>query len=426
MKSRIILLIVLFAGLEFANAQTNKKYFQIDSLIFQGDYTTAIDSCKSYLKKDSLNAELYYKIGIAYQNMMVSDKSSAAFIQAVNLAPKNKKYSFALGKYYFTSGKAKKAEPIFKTLYEADTLNWIYGYYLTDIYMQQNAYQKALAIYDRFYKNDTTSFTFLDKIGFCNLRMGELDTARVIFEKSLSINSKNIPSLKNLSYIYHKIGMIDTAIYQLNLGIGLDTTDMDLLSRRGDIYFNQNHHFRARPDYLKVLASGDSSKIVLKRIGIGLAYNNQPIDAINYLLEAFQKDSGDFEISSYIGQTYFKLKQFEKSIKYYNKVIKLLSPITRQIDYTYVLLADSYKESGNYNEALDYYCKSLDMKYSSRICMTIANLYDEKLKNNDKAIQYYNLFLNNIEKSEIRFLPEYIENVKNRLNWLVDSKNKKK
>ncbi|MHC1702498.1 MAG: tetratricopeptide repeat protein [Tenuifilaceae bacterium] len=426
MKARIILLIALFVSLEFANAQTNKKHFQIDSLIFQGDYSTAIDSSKSYLKKDSLNAELYYKLGIAYQNMMVSDKSSAAFIQAVKLAPENKKYSFALGKYYFTSGKAKKAEPIFKTLYESDTLNWIYGYYLTDIYMQQNAYKKALVIYDRFYKKDTTSFTFLDKIGFCNLRMGELDTARVIFEKSLSMNSKNIPSLKNLSYIYYRKGMIDTAIYQLNLGIGLDTTDMDLLSRRGDIYYNQNHHYRARPDYLKVLASGDSSKIVLKRIGIGLAANNQPVDAIGYLMEAFQKDSNDFEISSYIGQTYFKLKQYEKSIKYYNKVIKLISPITRQIDYTYVLLADSYKESGNYEEAINFYCKSLDIRYTSRMCMTVANLYDEKLKNYDKAIQYYNLFLNNIEKSEIIFLPEYIENVKNRLNWLVDNKNKKK
>jgi len=255
--------------------------------------------------------------------------------------------------------------------------------------------------------------------------MGKLDTAQYIFEKSLSINSKNIPTLKNLSFIYYKQNMIDTAMYLLNQGLMYDSTDLDLYSRRADILYSQNLQYRAGEDYLRILASGDSSKIVLKRIGIGLAYNNHHINALKYLLEAYQKDSNDFEISSYIGQTYFNLKQFGKSISYYNKVLKLLTVFNKQIDYTNTLIADSYRDSSLYDEALKYYSKALNNKYTSRICMTIANIYDEKLKNYDKAISYYQLFMNNLERSELKLSPDYIENVKKRLDWLVENRNKK-
>lgn len=423
MKSRLYLSFLLLFSIS-VKAQNN--YHQVDSLLIQGEYLKAADICNGILKRDSLNPEIYYKMGIAYQNLMLSDKSSSAFIHAVKLAPENVKYNFSLGKYYYTSGKTKQAEPIFKKLFIADSLNWIYGYYLTDMYMQKGAFTKALSIYERFYKNDTTNLSFLDKIGFCNLKMGNLDTAQIIFEKSLSQNNKNIPAIKNLSYIYYRKDMIDTAIYLLNKGIEYDSTDMDLYSRRADTYYSQNYHFRARPDYLKILASGDSSKLVLKRIGIGLAYNDQPTDALSYLLPAFQKDSGDFEISSYLGQTYNKLKQYNKSIRYYSKVLKLLSQVSKQIDYTNLQLADTYRDSSLYNEAIKYYDKLLNSQYQGRICMTIANLYDEKLKDYEKAILYYQLFINNLKNNEFVFPTVYIENVRNRLNWLVENKNKKK
>jgi len=291
--------------------------------------------------------------------------------------------------------------------------------------MQKGLYGNAAPIYKRFYQTDTTNNTYIDKHAFCHLRMENYDTAIILYERSIKLNNRNISALKNLSYLYLKMGKVDTAIYQLNMGLKYDSTDIDLYSRRADIYYSQNHHFRSRPDYLRILASGDSSKLVLKRIGIGLAYNNQPIDAIKYLLAAFQKDSSDFEISSYLGQTYYKLKFYKKSIRYYNRVLKLLEPVSKQIDYTNVLLADTYRDSSMYDEAIRYYSKSLNSKYTARICMTIANIYDEDLKNYDKAISYYQLFLNNLENNEFLFGPEYIENVRKRLKWLVENKGKR-
>jgi tetratricopeptide (TPR) repeat protein len=406
-------------------AQKNTEDNQLDILLIQGNYNDVVLKCSEIIITDSLNPEIYYKLGLAYQNLMLPEKSFTAYNRAVGLSPDNNKYSFALGKFYYTTGKIKQAEPIFVKLCSTDSLNWVYAFFLTDMYMQKSTYKKVLPIYNRFYKQDTTNLIFLDKIGFCNLKMGNIDTAQVIFEKSLSKNSRNIPAIKNLSYIYFRKNLIDTALYQLNLGVKYDSTDMDLYSRRADILFSQNLQYRAGADYFRILGSGDSSKIVLKRLGIGLAYNNQHIEALNYLLAAYQKDSNDFEISSYIGQTYFNLKQYKKSITYYNKVLKLLSPINKQIDYTTILLADTYRDSCLYNEAIKIYNKSLANRYTARICMTIANLYDEKLKDYDKAISYYHLFLNNLDKNEFTLGPEYISNVRKRLDWLVENKDKK-
>ncbi len=64
------------------------------------------------------------------------------------------------------------------------------------------------------------------------------------------------------------------------------------------------------------------------------------------------------------------------------------------------------------------------MSYSPITCMNIANLYDEKLKDIDKAIWYYQLFLNNLNENELKFGGNYVENVKKRLNWLIKAKTK--
>jgi len=420
----LVKLILLTSSSLFAQKSTFDN--QLDALLIQGDYNEVVIRCSDFIKTDSLNPEIYFRLGLAYQNLMQTDKSIDALMMAVKLRPDVKKYNFSLAKYYFNLGKIKHALPIFTNLCNQDSTNWICAYFLTDIYMQKGLYGNALPIYKRFYLSDTTNTSYIDKYAFCNLRMENYDTAIILYEKSIKQNSRNISVLKNLSYLYLKKGMVDTAIYQLNRGIEIDSSDYDLYNRRGDIYFSQNLHYKAGMDYHKVLSSGDSTKIVLKRLGIGLLYNLQNIEALDYLKAAFKKDSGDFEISSYLGQAYYNLKQYRKSIKCYNKVLGILAVFAKQIDYTHVLIADSYKDSSLYNEAISHYAKSFNNKYSARICMTIAHIYDKNLNSSDKAIYYYQLFLNNLDKKEFMLGPDYVENVKKRLDWLIENRNKKR
>ncbi len=427
MKKIHFILIYAIASLSSISAFAQKnENNNLDGLLIQGNYNEVVAKCSDLLKSDSLNPEIYYKLGLAYQNLMQTEKSIKAFSNALSLDPKSTKYNFSLARYYYNIGKLKPALPIFADLLKQDSTNWIFAYFLTDIFMQKGSFNNALPIYKQFYLSDTSNTTYIDKFAFCNLRLMNYDTAIYLYEKSIKINEKSIAVRKNLSFLYQKIGMIDSAIYHLTKGIEIDSSDYDLYNRRGDIYFGQNLHFKAGMDYNKVLSSGDSSKIVLKRMGIGLLYNKQNVDALKYFKAAYKTDSGDFEIPSYLGQVYYNLKQYKKSIRYYNKVLELLSIFLKQADYTHVLIADSYKDSSLFNEAIKHYTISFNNKYTARICMTIAHIYDKEMKNYDKAIYYYQLFLNNPGKNEFSLGPDYIQNVKKRLDYLIEQKKKGK
>ena len=64
------------------------------------------------------------------------------------------------------------------------------------------------------------------------------------------------------------------------------------------------------------------------------------------------------------------------------------------------------------------YQKSLDLKPDPNIYMIIGNLYDEKLTDRAKAIYYYQKFLDNLGDSKMNFTSEYIDTVKERLEYL--------
>jgi tetratricopeptide (TPR) repeat protein len=196
---------------------------------------------------------------------------------------------------------------------------------------------------------------------------------------------------------------------------------MDLYISRAQLNYSKKYTKRALDDYLVILSSGDSSKLYLKRIGIGYSYNLQPKEAIYYLLKAYKIDSSDYETCSYLGQCYFKLKDMKNSIYYYNRVIKILTPVNAQLGLTYTLYAESQKSNGMYKDAIASYLKALEINPYPNIYMIIANLYDEKLNDRKNAIYYYQKYLDNLETFKISFSPEYVETIKKRLEFLKNN-----
>ena len=394
---------------------TNSK---IDIMLMYSNYEKVIDTCKQILTHDSLNPEIYYKMGIAYQNVLEEDKSLNCFYQAANLNPDNKVYIFMLAKGYYGKEKFKMAEPLFSKLYSADSINWIFASYLSNIYMQSNKFDDALSIYNRFLIKDSTNYFYLDKAGFAYLKKREYSPAIDLYNKSLSINKNNLNALKNLSYLYALTVSTDTAIQLLSNGIKIDSTDIELYTRRAQLYYLKHYTKRALDDYLVILASGDSSKLYLKRIGIGYSYNLQPKEAILYLLKAYKSDSTDYETCSYLGQCYFKIKDMSNSVYYYKKALEILTPVNTQLGLTYVLCAESQKGNESYKDAIDSYIKAYSINSDPNLNMIIANIYDEKLKNVEKAIYYYQRFLNTQKRSKTKFTSKYVEKVEKRLEFL--------
>jgi tetratricopeptide (TPR) repeat protein len=421
MKKAFFVIAIIFCAISQIIAQNTLINSKLDLMLLRGDFQKVIDTFKLILTYDSLNPEIHYKIGIAYQNTLNEDSSLNCFYQAAKLSPANKVYNFSLAKGYYGKEKFKIAEPLFTKLSSADSLNWLYAYYLSSIYMQSNKYDNAISIYKRFLRKDSTNYIYLDKAAFGYLKKGDFPYAIDLYNKSLAINKKNLNALKNLSYLYALTVSTDTAIQLLTNGIRIDSTDIDFHIRRAQLYYLKHYTKRALDDYLVALASGDSSKLYLKRIGIGYSYNLQPREAIFYLEKAYKSDSTDYETCSYLGQCYFKIKDMNNSVYYYKKAIGILTPVKAQLGLTYVLCAESQKGSSNYKDAIKSYLKAYSINSDPNLNMIIANLYDEKLNDREKAISYYQKFLATQKSSKMNFPPEYIEKVEKRLKFLRDN-----
>ena len=405
-------------GINTIAAQDIDANSGLDMMLIHEEYDRLIDTCRQILAYDSLNPGVYYKMGLAYQNNLEDELSLACFNEAVKLDPDSKVYNFMLAKGYYGKEKYNLAEPLFKKLFSIDSLNWTYAYYLSSIYMNKDKFDNAIGIYGQFLLRDSDNCGYIDRMAFAYLKKEEYDTSIYLYNKSLSINSKDLRALKNLAYLYNLEMNPDTAIFLLTEGIGIDSTDLDLYIRRAALNYSNHNIKRALDDYMVVLSSGDSSRLYLKRIGIGYCNSHQPDKAIAFLLKAYEKDPSDYETCSYLGQSYFKLKDMKSSIYYYNREISLLSPVCVQLGLTYVLYAESQKESGMYKAAISNYLKAMNLKPDPSLYMIIANLYDNKLNDPDKAIRYYQRFLDNLKNSKTHFTSDYIYTVRQRLEFL--------
>ena len=421
---RIILtfLLVILVVSRPVQAQNKPDNSKIDMMLIRGDFKKVIDTCIKILAVDSLDSEVYYKLGLAYQNLLSDDKSFDCFLKASAISPENNNYNFTVAKSFYNKGKNNQAKPILLELCSADSMNWTYAYYLTSIYMQEGKYDESIKIYERFYEQDSVNYLFMDKIGFACLRKGDSEKAINMFNSSLAVNQKNINAMKNLAYLYAISNRIDTAIQLLTNGIQIDHADMDLYARRAALNFSINYNKRALNDYLKILSSGDSSVLYLKRAGIGYSNNLQPKEANVYLLKAYQKDTSDLQVLSFLARNYEKIGDLKKSAYYYTHITNILSPFVFQLGMNYILLAEVLKSDSLYSEAISTYLKSQEYRSDISIYITIANLYDEKLQNIPKAIQYYELFLNKQKSTRDRFSPNYIEAIKNRIESLKKTK----
>ena len=417
MKS-IFLIILIVLSVEILEAQNTPANSKIDIMLLQGNYEKVIDTCKQIMTYDSLNPAIYYKIGIAYQNLLEDELSLSSFYKAAALDPASKVYNLMLAKGLYNKEKFKLAEPLFSKLCSSDSTKWVYAYYLTSIYMRDGRFDESINIYKRFLNRDPANCVYIDKMGFAYLRKKDFENAIDLYNKSLSINPRNLDAIKNLSYLYASTLRSDTAIQLLTRGMEIDSSDMDLYLRRATLYYSRNYTKRALDDYLKILSSGDTLVLYLKRIGIGYCKNLQPKESINYLLEAYIRDPSDYETCNYLGQSYFKLNDMKNSIYYYDRGISILTPFSIQLRLNYNLLAESQKNGGLYHEAIASYLKAQTFAPDPLRDMTIANLYDDKLKDKEKAIFYYEKFLDNLKNNKMRFTQGYKESIEKRVEYL--------
>lgn len=417
---RVVLfpLIIIFVFSLNGFAQVKPDNSKIDIMLIRGEFNKVIDTCNQILASDTLNPEIYYDKGLAFQSLMSEDQAFGCFLKASTLSPSNNNYSFTLAKAYFARGKNNKAKPILQKLCSADSTNWAYAFYLTSIYMQEKKYDESIDICKRFYKHDSLNYVLTDKIGFACLKKGDSKQGIEMFNKSLALNPRDLNAIKNVAYLYAGSVGADTAVQILSNGIEIDSTDLDIYARRAALLFTVHNYRESAADYVKIVNSGDSSFFNLKRAGICLGQINESEKAVKYLTAAHKSDTSDLEVLTFLARHYANLGNLKQSEFYYRCIGRDLEPFIYQAGLNHILLAETLKKEKQYSGAISEYIKSQVYRSDKNIYLTVANLYDEKLKDYPKAIYYYELFLRRTKSTSDEFDARYNESITRRIESL--------
>ena len=101
MRNLCLFTLILLNSLSVTLNCQDRDSAKIDLMLIRGEYAKVVDTCRQILGTDSTNAVIWYKMGLAQQNIMPDTGSFSCFLKASGYAPENRLYKFTVAKNYF-------------------------------------------------------------------------------------------------------------------------------------------------------------------------------------------------------------------------------------------------------------------------------------------------------------------------------------
>lgn len=330
---------------------------------------TKILQGKEVLKK----AELFYNTGYALANKKnQSTKSLQTALQYISIS----------SEYYLL---AKNMSQYCVCLENIATIN----YELMEYEKSIANFQKSLEIYQSDFKDDISHIAILNNnLAFIFFNTFRYENALSFFTKALDLYIQLNDTLnigKNLYYkglVFNENNELDSTIYYYEKALKYDL----LLKNNEEIIASYNN-----------IGITHTKK---KNYNQAISY----FEKADFLIEKLEdkKSHKAIQYNNY-GNVFFYKKMYDKSIDFYNKSLDLKREAKDNEGIAICLhnIANVYIEQGKLTEAKNKLHEALALsetaypnKLFGSICKTTSRLY-EIIKNPEKALYYYELFIAN-------------------------------
>lgn len=159
-------------------------------------------------------------------------------------------------------------------------------------------------------------------------------------------------------------------------------------------YFLYNKFPEAVNKFERCLELNDTSYFVIKNLGYSYFKNNNFESAKTYLEMAFKRDSTNAELCYMTGMACAYSVYKKQAVEYLSKSIDLLTPSPLLLSGIYTEIGKAYTGDYQYNNALNAYLKALELNPNDTILVfTIASHYDSWINDPQKALDYYQKFM---------------------------------
>lgn len=183
---------------------------------------------------------------------------------------------------------------------------------------------------------------------------------------------------------------------------------------------NDKDFVRAEKFLQNLYIQGDTSLFVEKHLGICFFQNKEYLQSISHLQRAIQLDSSDYEISFTLARSYYFTTGREKGLPYFELTYKLLMPDSGMMTIFYDEKAYLYSALNQHRKSIECYKSAYAYSQKPEYLFYIASAYESKLKNREKAIDYYKKFLDQLPEKQYFTNQQASESVEVSLRHLAE------
>ncbi|RMG66364.1 MAG: tetratricopeptide repeat protein [Calditrichaeota bacterium] len=400
------LFILCFLGVRQSRAGETTLADSIQFLIQQAQFSEATRLAEQALKEHPEEARLFYLAGTAWQGLFNPLKALTYFQGAERLAPYNPTYLFALARIYYQLSRYQDAERLFKRILANQPDHQAARLWLADCQFSQQQYGAALQIYRAIVQRDSLNLFVLQRTATCLQRLGNASEALAFWQKLIELDPGNIPSAQALAKFYLSKNQLDSARAILTTALSYNPHSSSLLKLRARVAYRAGNYRQAASVYRQLLAQGDSSSFVLRRLGSCLLYVDSLQAAETFLMKATARDSTDALSWFYLGLLYNEQESYAKSARALERAIQLSRP-----DFladAFAQLATAYQALGKHSQAIQAFKQALKLDSTqTALWFYLASTYDAYYADRRVPLFYYRKFLEVAGNSADPALNEY-------------------
>lgn len=373
-----ILAISLFVSSLVFSQENNKMLF------LQGEYEEILRNSMNLVNSDD-----YYWNSLVLDKQGKSLKAIDVLKSGVTKYTNNQALEKLLIELLYKTGQYSQTKPLlFKYLDNHEAF-----LKLINIWGFEGEYQMAINYLTEKIQTDSLNIEYLSLLGDYYNQIDSLSPSINALEKLSTLNPNDLKNLNKLANLYIRNKDYIKAIHICDKVLVNDTINKKFIRIKGIAAYNNANFDIAANCFKKLLDQGDSGKFVLKHLGVSEFRNSLFKASREYLLRAYQADSNDFEVNFFLGKAYLNSPTPETGLYYLDRVDSLLQPDPKIISALYYEKQSIFSAIGNYKEALKSYeiCYKYDAK--PEYIFYMASLYQHRLNNKKKALEYYQQFL---------------------------------
>jgi len=365
---------------------------QYELLYLQNQFDTIVERAKIHLNYNSPATRDYYWYGVALKKKGAINKCINIMEAGLQSFPDNTMLNKLLAGVYFDTGNYTEAVPILRE-YPDDRECRIK---LARIHEFNNNYVKAIEIFQELYRHDTSNILYLRHLGDNYYNLDSMAKALFFYKKRLSLNPYDQLIAYKVSRIYRKNKAYQKSIDVCKPILAKDSTNLRFLKQAGYVYHEWKKYHWASKLFSKALNLGDSSKFVYKYLGISELGNHVFHSGRKHLLEAYEKDTNDFETCYFLGRAFLNSPTPGRGLYYLNRADSLLQPDPSVMAALYLEKQSIYSSIDKYKSAVDCYKSAYKYTQKPEYLFYIASIYQHKLKDKSHALDHYRLFLSKL------------------------------